>query len=57
MVDPYNYPALNRKDLMSLSTIDPNKDDQKTTAKYFITKRNETQNLNTMDIEGIIMLM
>lgn len=50
--DPYNYRSLNRKDLMSLSTIKPGTDNQKITKKDFITARTETKNLYTKDIEG-----
>lgn len=33
--DPFNYPMPNRKDLMSLQTINPQKDIAKTTTKKF----------------------
>lgn len=52
MADPYNYHSLNRKDLMSLATIDQQKDGFKISAKDFVSKRKETQNLYTLDIEG-----
>jgi hypothetical protein len=51
-VDPFNYPMPGRKDLMSLSTIDPNRDAMKTTTRKFSTRRFESSNLNTGDIEG-----
>ena len=41
-----------RKDLMSLSTIDAQKDSMKTTTRKFATRRFESSNLNTGDIEG-----
>lgn len=50
--DPFNYPMPNRKDLMSLQTINPNKDFAKTTTKSLITGRLESNNLNTSDITG-----
>lgn len=53
MNDPFNYPALNRKDLMSLSTINQFKDGQKTTTKKFLSNRQTNNNLYTLDIEGI----
>ena len=51
-IDPFNYPMPGRKDLMSLSTIDPNRDAMKTTTRKFSTRRFESSNLNTGDIEG-----
>ena len=54
MNDPFNYPALNRKDLMGLSTINQQKDGQKTTTKKFLSNRLASNNLYTRDIEGII---
>ena len=33
--DPFNYPMLNRKDLMSLSVINTDADGMKTTTKKF----------------------
>ena len=36
--DPFNYPMPSRKDLMSLSTINPS-DGMKTTTKHFVTGR------------------
>lgn len=50
--DPFNYPMPNRKDLMSLQTINPGKDLAKTTTKNFVTGRLESNNLNTSDIAG-----
>ena len=52
MRDPYNYPSLNRKDVMMLSTINQQYDGQKTTTRDFITNRSTTSNLYTLDIEG-----
>ena len=45
--DPFNYPMPNRKDLMSLQTIDPMKDNAKTTTKKFASGRTESNNLTT----------
>jgi len=53
--DPYNYPSLNRKDLMYLSTINQQRDEQKTTTKKFITDRNISYNLYNLDINGIFL--
>jgi len=53
--DPYNYPSLNKKDLMYLSTIDQERDDQKTTTKKFITNRSISLNLYNLDIDGILL--
>ena len=50
--DPFNYPSLNRKDLMSLSTIDASKDQVKTRVNKFVTKRDHSQNMITSDIDG-----
>lgn len=52
MNDPFNYPALGRKDLMTLSTINQQRDGQKTTTKKFISGRTVSSNLYTLDIEG-----
>ena len=51
-VDPFNYPALQRSDLMSLSTINQNKDSMKTNTKKFTTYRMASNNLTTGDIYG-----
>ncbi|MDR3549756.1 MAG: hypothetical protein P4M11_16030 [Candidatus Pacebacteria bacterium] len=50
--DPFNYPPLGRKDLMTLSTINQFKDGQKTTTKKFISGRTVSSNLSNLDIEG-----
>lgn len=52
MRDPFNYPSPNRNDLMFLSSINQNRDGQKTTTKKFITNRTTSSNLNNLDIEG-----
>ena len=49
-MDPFNYPMPGRRDLMSLSTINPQVDNMKTTTKKFISGRAESNNLNTSDI-------
>ena len=56
MRDPYNYPSLNRKDLMYLSTIDQARDGQKTTTKKFITDRTISSSLYNLEINGIFTL-
>lgn len=50
--DPFNFPMPNRKDLMSLQTLNPMKDTAKTTTKKFNSGRTESNNLNTSDIAG-----
>ena len=52
-MDAFNYPTLNRKDLMNLSTITREKDGVRNTTKNFITKRTCSYNLYTHDIEGM----
>ena len=52
MKDPFNYPAAQRADRMSLSTINQQRDGQKTTTKKFVTTRAGSSNLYTCDIEG-----
>jgi len=56
MRDPFNYPSLNKKDLMILSTINQERDGQKTSTKSFISKRTISSNLYTLDIEGTFPL-
>jgi hypothetical protein len=41
-----------RRDLMSLSSIEAYKDGMKTTTRKFSTRRFESSNLSTTDIEG-----
>ncbi len=48
----YNYPALNRRDLMSLSTIN-NADAPVRKFKCINTRRDWSTNLYNLDIEGI----
>ena len=50
--DPFNYPMPGRKDLMSLSSIDADRDNMKTTTRKFATRRFESSNLSTADIQG-----
>ncbi len=50
--DPFNYPMPNRCDLMSLSTINVEKDAMKTTTSKFISKRGQSMNLSANDIDG-----
>lgn len=49
--NPYNYRSLNRKDLMSLSTIN-NNDAPLKKFKQINTNRDYSTNLFNMDIEG-----
>ena len=50
--DPFNYPMLNRADLMSLNTITAKQDGMKTTTFKFQTGRGVSHNLATSDIIG-----
>jgi hypothetical protein len=50
--DPFNYPMLNRADLMSLNTIHQRQDGMKTTTSKFQTGRGLSHNLTTNDIGG-----
>ena len=50
----YNWPALNRKDLMSLSTINQN-DAKIRKFKQIETKRDWSTNICNFDIESIII--
>ena len=51
--DPYNWPMPQRADLMSLSSIDKNKDLQQTKIhQYRQRMRSSSYNLDTNDIEG-----
>ena len=49
--DPFNFPMPNRKDLMSLSSIQET-DGMKTSTVKFQTKRDLSNNLATKDIGG-----
>ena len=51
-MDPFDYPMPGRRDLMSLSVIDHNKDNFKVTTNKMTTNRNISQNLTTQDIQG-----
>lgn len=51
-MDPFDYPMPGRRDLMSLSVIDQNKDSFKVTTNKMTTNRNISQNLTTQDIQG-----
>jgi hypothetical protein len=51
LTDPYNYPSLNRTDLMSLSSISK-QDTNQTTTKRFTSNRLFSMNLETRDIDG-----
>ncbi len=51
--DPYNWPAQNRCDLMSLNVLNPTKDCVQTrTSDYRPRTRDVSQNLNTQDVDG-----
>jgi hypothetical protein len=45
--DPFNFPMPNRRDLMSLSSIDHERDGMKTSTVKFQTKRADSLNLNS----------
>lgn len=50
--DPFNWPAQNRADLMSLSTLDQLKDQMHTrTTNYRPKTRDHSSNLQSTDIE------
>jgi hypothetical protein len=52
--DPFNWPSLNRRDLMSLDKLDQQKDITHTkTINYRQRQRDESNNLNTKDVEGM----
>ena len=53
--DPFNYPMPNRKDLMSLSVINKEKDLMKTTTSKFVSGRSASLNLHTNDIDGKLL--
>jgi len=55
--DPFNYPALQRNDLMSLSTINQFKDGMNTSTKRFQTGRDFSMSLNTRDIDGKLSII
>ena len=49
--DPFNWPAQNRVDLMSLNVLDPKKDISHTRTKDFRPKyRDSSANLTTQDV-------
>lgn len=50
--DPFNYPMLNRNNLMSLSNINKNLDGVKTSTVKFQSSRGFSSNLLTKDIDG-----
>ena len=51
--DPFNWPAQNRKDLMSLSTLDPSRDIVHTRTGPFRDRlRDSSSNMATHDIFG-----
>ena len=55
--DPFNWPTLNRNDLMSLSTINKDKDLVRVkTAQATLGMRSTSQNLDTQDIQGNMKL-
>ena len=55
-LDHYNYPPLNRKDLMNLSKITERDEKIHNIKNRITTKRDYSQNLMTSDICGIIFL-
>ena len=50
--DPFNFPMPGKLDSMNLSTILTSKDNMKTSTVKFQTRRSESTNLSTSDIEG-----
>ena len=51
-MDPFNFPMPSRKDLMSLSTINAERDLMKTTTSKFVSKRTASTNMTSNDIAG-----
>ena len=51
-MDPYDFPMPNRADLMSLSTINKEKDNMQTHTKKFHSSRAFNQALEVNDIHG-----
>jgi hypothetical protein len=51
-IDPFNFPMPGRKDLMSLSTLNADRDAMKTTTSKFYTRRGMSQNMQVNDILG-----
>lgn len=51
--DPFNWPALNRIDLMSLQTLEAHKDLIRVKTAQAGRKRDTSDNLQTQDIKGI----
>ena len=49
--DPFNYPSLNRKDLMSLSTLNTKQDVKNISTKKFVSYRDSSLNLQIHDID------
>lgn len=51
-MDPFNFPMPSRKDLMSLSTINADRDLMKTTTSKFVSNRSTSVNMTSGDIAG-----
>lgn len=56
-IDHYNYPPLNRRDLMSLSKITSRDEIFRNVKNRINTNRDYSQNLMTADISGTIKLI
>ena len=50
--DPFNFPMPSRADCMSLSTMNKEMDNIRTSTRKFATGRAGSNNLNTSDIMG-----
>jgi hypothetical protein len=52
MADPFNWPMLQRRDLMSLQTLEGAKDLVRVKTAHVSTRRDRSDNLLTNDISG-----
>ena len=52
LADPFNYPTLNRNQLMSMNTITGAQDHVRTTTNRFSSQRRQSMNLQCADIPG-----
>jgi hypothetical protein len=57
VLDHYNYPSMNRRDLMSLSKISSSDEKLRNVKNRINTNRDYSQNLMTADISGITHLI
>jgi len=51
-INPFNYPSLNRKDLMNLSKITSRDENIRKIKNRINTKREYSNNLETSDLSG-----